>query len=60
MAAKLNKEENVAIVMISHNVSDGVKYAKHILHLSENSHFYGTTEEYLKSDIAERFMGGIE
>ncbi len=55
---KLNKEENVAVVMISHNVKEAVKHAKHILHLSESSQFYGTAEEYSLSETGKRFMGG--
>ncbi len=56
--SKLNREENVAIVMISHNVAEAVKYAKHILHLGENEYFFGTAGEYLESDTGKRFTGG--
>ncbi len=56
----LNKEENVAIIMISHNVKEAVKYAKHILHLGDSSYFYGTTEEYLNSELGKKFTGGEE
>lgn len=42
---KLNKELNIAIVMISHNIEDALKYASHILYAKKNF-FYGTTLEF--------------
>jgi zinc transport system ATP-binding protein len=42
---KLNKENNLTIIMITHNVKDSIPYATHILSLDDN--FFGTKEEYL-------------
>ncbi len=47
---KLNKDDKITIVMISHDIIASVKYASHILHLGTNT-FFGTKEEYLASDI---------
>ncbi len=46
---KLNREEGVAILMVSHDVANAVKEADMILHLKREVLFYGTTKEYLKS-----------
>lgn len=42
---KLNKEENITIIMISHDISAARKYADHILNLGKEV-FFGTKEEY--------------
>ena len=52
---KLNKEENVTIVMISHDINAAVRYATHILHIGHEV-FFGTTQDYLKSAVAKRFL----
>lgn len=52
---KLNKEEHVTILMISHDISAAVKYASYILHVGHEM-FFGPTEEYLRSAIARRFL----
>lgn len=49
----LNKE-GVTIIMISHDVRDAVRYAKHVLHIG-NDVFFGTTEAYLESEVGRLF-----
>ncbi len=51
---KLNKK-GMAVLMVSHDIRAAVKYASHILHIGETS-FFGTTEEYLKSDTGRKFI----
>lgn len=51
---KLNKE-GITIIMISHDIKAAVRYASHILHIGEKI-FYGTREEYMKSDIGKMFL----
>ena len=53
---KLNNE-GVAIIMISHDVQVAFQYAKHILHVGENM-FFGTTKEYMESDMSRVFAPG--
>ncbi len=50
----LNKEYNITIIMISHDVRAAVKYADKILHIGENT-FFGTKDEYVKSEISGVF-----
>jgi zinc transport system ATP-binding protein len=51
---KLN--ENITIIMVSHDIRSAVKYSSHILHLKNKQEFFGTTEEYVKSDIGKRWV----
>lgn len=56
---KLNREEGVAILMVSHDVANAVKEADMILHLKREVLFYGTTKEYLKSKAGYFFIQGV-
>lgn len=51
----LNEEEGITIIMISHDISAAMQYAKHILHMGD-SVFYGSVEEYLESEPGKRFQ----
>ena len=57
---RLNREDGITIVMISHDLSSAVCEADHILHLSHRPLFFGTTAEYLKSDVARAFLRAEE
>ena len=57
---RLNREDGITVVMISHDISSAVREADHILHLSHHPLFFGTTEEYLKSDVAKAFLRAEE
>ena len=52
---KLNNE--VTIIMISHDIANAVKYSNKILHLNKNILFFGSTEDYIKTDIYKRILG---
>lgn len=58
---KLNREDKVTIIMISHDINASLKYATHILHVSHEV-FFGTRDEYLNSEYIKRFTvaGGDE
>ena len=51
---RLNKE-GVTIIQISHDIAAAVRYASHILHIGSEV-FFGTREEYLKSDAGQLFI----
>lgn len=57
----LNKESNMTIIMVSHDIPASVKFASHILHIGNKSIFFGTTDEYLKSPVGRAFSsaGGV-
>lgn len=58
LIAKINKEENRTIIMVSHDIQGAVTYASHILHLGKSDLFFGKKEEYLNSKIGKQFIGG--
>lgn len=54
----LNKKENVTIIMVSHDIKNALNYATHILHLEQENDFFGTVDEYKKSNVSNMFLGG--
>ncbi len=59
---KLNREDRITIIMISHDIRAALRYADHILHIGERV-FYGTKAEYLASPQGKLFCeaeGGEE
>lgn len=57
---KLNREEQVAILMVSHDMANIVRQAGKILHLQQKALFWGTVQDYLKSGIGNQLLGGEE
>lgn len=57
---RINQESGIAVVMVSHDIESAVNDASHILHLQETALFFGTTEEYKKSPVGRRFLGGAD
>ena len=55
---KMNEEKGIAMVMVTHDTHCAVKYSKHILHLKDDDYFYGTTDEYINSDLGKKYIGG--
>ena len=51
---KLNREDGITVIMISHDISAALKYASHILHIG-NTVFFGTKSEYLRSPQGQLF-----
>ncbi len=43
---KLNKERNITIIMITHDLENGSLLGNKVLLLNDNGYFFGTTEEY--------------
>lgn len=56
---KINRDSGIAVVMVSHDIESAVEDATHILHLQETALFFGTTEDYRKSRIGRKFLGGV-
>ena len=48
---RLNSENGITVVMISHDIEAAMKYARHILHIGRTPLFYGTREEYAAANI---------
>ena len=56
---QINEDMGITVVMVSHDIHAAVQYAKHILHLRHSQLFFGTTEEYLNSEVGSHFIGGV-
>ncbi len=54
---RLNREEGITVIMISHDISAALKYASHILHIGD-SVFFGTKTDYLQSPQGKVFDSG--
>lgn len=52
---RLNSEDDITIIMISHDISAAMKYATHILHLAYTPLFFGTKEDYALSPTGKFF-----
>ncbi len=57
MLDDINKSENMALIMITHDMNSAVKYADKILYLGKNRYFFGKTEEFLEK-FGEKFSLG--
>ncbi len=57
---RLNKEDGITVIMVSHDVTAAIRYASHILHVSRTPLFFGTKDEYLQTPAGKAFasMGG--
>lgn len=51
---ELNEQDNIAIIMVSHDMQGGLRDAKHILYMDENTQYFADTEGFRKSDIAKQ------
>ena len=56
---RLNKEDGITVVMISHDIAAALKYASHILHIGKTV-FFGTRDEYVETDVGRFFAKGGE
>ena len=57
---KLNREDGITIIMVSHDIGNVISQANKILHLHRKVVFCGTAEEYKKSVAGKEFLGGEE
>lgn len=53
---KLNREDKVAIIMVSHDLRNAVEEANKILHLQKQVLFYGPAHDYMNSKAAGHFF----
>ena len=54
----LNREEQVAVLMVSHDIQNIVVQANKILHLKQSVLFYGSVEDYKQTECGREFLGG--
>lgn len=54
---KINTENGVTVIMVSHDLAAAEKYASHILRISRGKAFFGSVEEYRNSSEWKAFLG---
>ena len=55
LLGKINKEERTTVVMVSHDIEEAKKNADKILHLGTDSFFFGSVDQYQRSEAGKRF-----
>lgn len=54
---KLNKESSMTIIAVSHDIKNALKYSNKILHLDNKLIFFGSTPDYIKTDVYKKISG---
>ncbi len=52
----LLRTDGLTIIMVSHDIHSAIHNASHILHLSTDSYFFGTTAEYITSSFGQTYL----
>ncbi|MDR2596780.1 MAG: metal ABC transporter ATP-binding protein [Treponema sp.] len=53
---KINRETGITVIMVSHDIA-AAECANKVLHLQKQQLFFGSMEDYKKSDIGKKFLG---
>jgi zinc transport system ATP-binding protein len=54
---KLNREREVTVIMVSHDMQMAIRYGNKILHMQTHAAFFGSTQEYKETGAFRRMMG---
>ena len=54
---KINRDHDITVIMVSHDMEATVKYASHILWLSDKDMFFGTRDEFLDTPEGRKYSG---
>lgn len=55
---EINQHAGIAIVMVSHDLPTAVNYASQVLHLDRTQLFFGSKEDYTRSELGHQFLRG--
>lgn len=55
---ELNKEDNMTIIIVSHDIHCVLRDASHVLHLKGEQLFYGSREDYIDSEYSHYLLAG--
>lgn len=55
LLSELNNE-GITVIMVSHDVTGAMRMSSHILYLGKDESFFGTTHEYLHSNVGKGIM----
>lgn len=57
---RLNREDKITIIMVSHDIRNVITQANKILHMQQRVLYNGTASDYKKSSAGKEFLGGDE
>lgn len=57
LVAELNQTQGITVLMVSHDIDSAIKYGNKILHMKTETAFFGSTADYLKTEMCQRMMG---
>jgi len=55
---KINRETGITVIMVSHDIT-AAECATKVLHLQKQQMFFGSMEDYKKSDTGRKFLGEV-
>ena len=55
LIGRLNREDGITVIMISHDIHVALRWASHILHVGPTL-FFGTRDEYRRSPIGRHYL----
>jgi zinc transport system ATP-binding protein len=55
---KINRETGITVIMVSHEI-EAANCAKNVLHLQKQQLFFGSMEDYKKSETGMKFLGEV-
>ncbi len=58
LITELNRQDNMTILMVTHDREALPRLATHVLHLGHEQNFFGTIEAYRETVLGKRFLGG--
>lgn len=57
---KINSEDGITVIMVSHDIECAKKYAKQILHLASKQVFFGDVKDYAETKVGKKFFAEDE
>lgn len=57
LVAELNQTQGITVLMVSHDLESALEYGNKILHMKTETAFFGSTDDYLKTELCQRMMG---
>ena len=55
LIGRLNREDGITVIMISHDIHVALRWATHILHIGPTL-FFGTRDEYRRSAVGKHYL----
>lgn len=57
LVAELNQSQGITVLMVSHDLDSAIRYGNKILHMKTATAFFGSTADYLKTEMCQQMMG---